>query len=255
MTTTSKPHGVAIVVRDLQVRAGQRTLLDAPSLELAADSVTALLGPSGAGKTTLLRVLAGLTAPDRGEVTFDGEVVSAQGDIRRAPGLRAVGYLPQDLGLWDHLRVIAHLQLVLAVAQPSASRRALRDEAMQWLDRLQLAPLARRRAGTLSGGERRRLALGRALATNPRLLLLDEAFTGLDYGLRDEMVAAVESWRAGHACTVVIVSHLREDTVQLAQQAVVVESGRIVERGPLDAMLRDPQSDFGKRFARGHEAS
>ena len=226
---TDATGGTAIslsAVRAIGTRG--EVLLDGLDLSLAAGSSTAVIGPSGAGKTTLLRLLAGLVAPAAGELRFDDAVVSRANEVLLPPGRRAVGYLPQDAGLWDHLRVAAHIELVLAASQPLATRRAIREQAGEWLGRLQLDRHARRRAGVLSGGERRRLALGRALAIRPRVLLLDEAFSALDYSLRDEMLALLTAWRAEHACTLIAVTHVREESVQLADNVVVLEAGRAV---------------------------
>lgn len=250
--------GVSVTVRGAGWGGAKRpvVLLDAVSLEIPAGSAWTLIGPSGAGKTTLLRVIAGFVAPSAGVVMMDGRHVAANGRILVEPGDRRIGYLPQDLGLWDHLTVEAHLDVAIKAGQPPCPRADRRARVRALAQQLGLGDMLPRRAGTLSGGERHRLAFGRAMAAEPRLLLLDEPFAGLDYALRDDLAAQFAQWRRATSTTVVVVTHLRDELAEIEGEAgsavadgvAVIESGRVAEIGPLDAIASRPQTAFAKRF-------
>lgn len=178
----------------------------------------AIAGPSGSGKTTLLRVIIGLEAPATGEVCWDGQLATHGGEIIIPPHLRGVGLVLQDLGLWPGCTVRRHLQL--------ATRDRAKVEPL--LGALGLAKLASRKPGTLSGGEQQRIALGAALACAPRLLVLDEAFQGLDAVLKEELLAFVDAWAAERHCAVLCVTHDPAEAARLrVQRLIVLESAQI----------------------------
>lgn len=204
----------------------------------------AVLGPNGAGKSTLLDVLSGLVRPDSAQVRLDGTtLVSAGGDERDAwiaPHARGVALLAQEALLFPHLSVRDNV--AFGPRSAGRSRAEARDIAERWLERVDATGLADRRPRRLSGGQAQRVAVARALATEPRLLLLDEPFGALDAGVAPAMrrlLAAVLVER-----TVVIVTHDPLDALALADRVIVLDEGRIVEEGPTREVLLNPRTEF-----------
>lgn len=189
----------------------------------AGARVTALFGASGAGKTSLLEVVAGLRRPDAGRVVLNGRVLDdARAGLHVPPRLRRVGYVPQDDTLFPHLTVAANLAYARAAA-PAARARVV--------DVLELGPLLPRRPASLSGGERRRAALARALLASPELLLLDEPLTGLDAPLRARVLAHLRRVRDEFAVPTLYVSHAPDEVLALADEVLVFERGAVARRG------------------------
>ena len=192
-------------------------------LELAR-GVTVLAGPSGAGKSTLLRIVAGLVRPDAGRVVLGGRVLHGPG-VDVPPFRRDVAYLFQEYALFPHLDVLDNVAYGLAArGVPREQRRA---RALEWLERLGLAALARARPRALSGGERQRAALARALAWTPRALLLDEPFAALDAATRLRVRDEVRATLAPLDVPVVLVTHDEADVAAFAAPVVRLERGRL----------------------------
>ncbi len=233
----------AIDVRELVVARGDFRL-GPLSLAIASGSRTALIGPSGAGKTTLLRCIAGLDTPSGGDVAFDGAslFVGAQGAI--APNRRGIGFVFQRGALWPHMTALEHLRFVA----PDLSREA----ALAGLARVGLdAAMAGRRPAALSGGEGQRLALARALATGPRVLLLDEPLASVDQDLRDELAQLVRGLAEEDGLTLVVVTHEREEALALADELAVLRGGRVIEHGPALELLQAPRTAHTAAFLSG----
>jgi len=217
------------------------------SLEVAfeLDGHAALLGPNGSGKSTVLDLLSGLRRAQRGRVTLDGETLldTATGRALR-PAARRLGQVLQDGALVPHLTVAENVAYPLTVR-----RRRDPDRVATLLARFGLAALAGQRPATLSGGERQRTALARALAAEPRWLLLDEPFAALDAAarpaLRQELLAVLDE----QGVPALMVTHEARDALGLGGQVLVIESGRIVEHGAAQALLRQPTSAFGAALA------
>ena len=175
-----------ITLDGVDYRTGTQSILRGVRLHLAAGDFVALVGPSGAGKTTLLRLIAGLIEPSAGRVVIDGRVAAdAAGAALVPPRQRHIGFVFQDLALWPHMRAEAHLDWPLRLARVGAEQRA--EKVAQLLDIVQLGHRRHCYPETLSGGEQQRLALARALAGDPKILLLDEPFASLDPHLRIEL--------------------------------------------------------------------
>jgi ABC-type sulfate/molybdate transport systems ATPase subunit len=212
---------------------------------VAAGETLAVLGPNGAGKSTLLDVLAGLLRPDSGHVLLEGmTLVSAGGgerDIFTAPHARGVGLLAQEALLFPHLSVRDNV----AFGPRSAGRSTLeaREIADRWLDRVDATGLADRR------GQAQRVAVARALATEPRLLLLDEPFGALDAGVAPAMRRLLAEVLGGR--TVVLVTHDPLDALALADRVIVLDGGRIVEEGPTREVLLNPRTEFTRLLTFG----
>jgi molybdate transport system ATP-binding protein len=186
---------------------------------------TALWGPSGAGKTTVANVIAGLIRPDRGRIALDGEVLvdRAQG-VFVAPERRRIGYVFQDGRLFPHLTVRQNL-LYGRMLTPRAQRSAALDDVVGLLD---LGLHLGRRPGLLSGGEKQRVAIGRALLSSPRLLLMDEPLASLDIARREEILPYIERLRDQAGVPIVYISHVRDEVERLASTVVRLDRGEVV---------------------------
>jgi molybdate transport system ATP-binding protein len=212
-----------MIALDIRLRQGA-FLLD---VTLTAQSKTlALYGPSGAGKTTLLNIIAGLAHPDEGRVAIDGVTfLDTSGRVDLSPRQRRVGYVFQELRLFPHLRVEKNLLYGRRFA-PSGERSVDFDQAV---DLLGIRPLLNRWPARLSGGEKQRVAIGRALLANPRLLLLDEPLAALDEMRRGEILTYIEKLRDAFAIPIVFVSHRISEVDRLAGDVAVLDQGRLVE--------------------------
>ena len=200
-------------VRGVSVSFGSRRVLDAVSLAVARAEVVALLGPSGSGKSTLLRVIAGLLAPDSGEVLLDGASVTAMPTHRRN-----VGLVFQDEQLFPHRTVVQNVEFGLRMQRwPSAERRERVEDLLQLVG---LSGFADRRVTELSGGEAKRVALARTLAPRPRVVLLDEPLTGLDRELHDGLVDELASLLRVTGTTALLVTHDRDEARLIADRVV-----------------------------------
>jgi molybdate transport system ATP-binding protein len=203
----------------------------------AAGGVTALFGRSGAGKTSVINAVAGLIRPDRARIVASDAVLvdTAQG-IWVPPHRRRIGYVFQDARLFPHLDVQGNLDYGGRFA-PSPPARA---EVARVIDMLDIGPLLRRRTGALSGGETQRVAIGRALLSAPRLLLLDEPLAALDDARKAEILPFLERLRDGAGVPILYVSHQVSEIARLAQDVVVLDRGRVLHAGPVGAVLADP---------------
>jgi iron(III) transport system ATP-binding protein len=222
-----------------------RALCDV-SFIVAAGENLAVLGPSGSGKSTALRLLAGLDAPDAGEVFLGGCVVSAPGRIVRPPHRRGLSLVFQDLALWPNLS--ARDNVSLGLAGLALSRREARARTAEALSRFGIEELADRKPGALSGGQQQRVALARAIAVRPTFLLLDEPYTGLDLVLKWRLLGEVRKLAALQDMTVILVTHDPLEAMALCRLAVVLDQGRLVEAGPFAQLLREPRSDLLRVF-------
>jgi ABC-type Fe3+/spermidine/putrescine transport system ATPase subunit len=223
--------GVSIELRSVAKALGGKSVLAGLSLEVPAGEWLALLGPSGAGKTTILRLVAGLERPDVGQVLLEGRDASGL-----APRDRGVGMVFQDLALWPALSVEAHL------------REVSRGDPRALLERFALRGLESKRPHELSGGERQRLALARAVARSPRILLLDEPFSGLDPLLRRSLAETLSDLHRERGLTTVYVSHYLEAPVTRASRVALLREGRIEQSGTLSELRAAPASEWVASF-------
>lgn len=203
-------------VRDVVVAFDETVVLDGVSLALSAGEVVALVGPSGSGKSTLLRVVAGIIVADRGTVRIDGV------DVTGAPThRRGVGMVFQDNQLFPHLSTLDNVVFGLKMAGQGRNER---DAAGRlWLERVGLAGFGDRRVTELSGGEAKRVALARTLATEPSVVLLDEPLTGLDRELHDRLAVDLAELLRETAMTAMLVTHDRDEADTVADRAVALD--------------------------------
>ena len=214
-------------------------------LEVEAGHTTALIGPNGSGKSTVCSVVAGLLDAENGHVVLGGRVLDGPGGFVRA-GRRQVALLSQEPGVFTHMSVLGNVVFALrcqGVSRLEATRRARAELAAVGADHL-----ASRSGGALSGGQAARVALARALATGPRLLVLDEPMAALDVTARQEMRRLVARRCAEEGLTLLLVTHDVLDLTALAEDVVVLERGRVVEQGPTARVLSAPRSDFVARL-------
>ena len=211
-----------IQVSGLTKRFGGALAVDQVSLAVAPGERVALVGPSGSGKTTLLRLLAGLEAPDAGEIRLRGALVSGPGR-QVAPHRRGLGFVFQGAALWPHLTVAGNVAFGLY----RWPRAAARERVVELLAQVELADQARRYPHELSGGEARRVALARALASGPNLLLLDEPLTSLDSELKARLLRWLLESTARTGATLVYVTHEAAEAAQVAERVLRMERGRL----------------------------
>jgi iron(III) transport system ATP-binding protein len=215
---------------------GERQVLVDVDLQVPASTLTAILGASGSGKTTLLRVVMGFLPADRGIVRVGDDVVVDAGRAFVPPHRRAIGYVAQEGALFPHLTVSGNVAFGLP--------RSERGDAGRVADVLTLVGLDRSYAGRfpheLSGGEQRRVALARALAPRPRLVLLDEPFSGLDPRLRTDTREAVLRALAAEGTTAVLVTHDQSEALSLGREVAVLRAGRLVQTAAPAVLYREP---------------
>ncbi len=236
---------MSIEIRDVSKGFGTHAALRGVSLTVPDGGLVALLGPSGAGKTTLLRLIAGLEAPDSGRILFDGRDVADRG--ARA---RGVGFVFQHFALFRHMTAFENVAFGLRV-KPRRDRpkeAQIREKVCELLRLVQLEGLAGRYPGQLSGGQRQRVALARSLAVEPRVLLLDEPFGALDAKVRHDLRRWLRRLHDDLRVTSVFVTHDQEEALEVADQVVVMNEGKIEQvGGPLEVYER-PATSFVCRF-------
>jgi len=236
---------VTIEVRNIVKTFGAFTALDHVDLRVETGELVALLGPSGSGKTSLLRIIAGLDWPDDGAVIFDGENA-----LERGAGERHVGFVFQHYALFRHMSVFENVAFGLRV-QPRAIRKSedqIRTRVKELLDLVQLDWLADRYPSQLSGGQRQRIALARALAIEPRILLLDEPFGALDAKVRKELRRWLRQLHDEIHVTSIFVTHDQEEALEVANRVVVMDKGRIEQIGTPGDVYDNPATAFVHGF-------
>jgi sulfate/thiosulfate transport system ATP-binding protein len=232
---------MAIDVRNVSKSFNGFKALEDVSLSVPDGSLTALLGPSGGGKSTLLRVIAGLEAPDAGEVLFSGEAVT------NLPAQdRGVGFVFQHYAAFKHMTVRDNIAFGLRIRK--RPREEIRDRVDELLALVHLGGWANRYPSQLSGGQRQRMALARALAVAPKVLLLDEPFGALDATVRKELRDWLRKLHDDVGVTTIFVTHDQEEALEVAQQVAVINAGRIEQTGTPDDLYERPVNPFVMSF-------
>ena len=232
---------MAIEAHGITKRYGAHTALEDVSVKVPDGSLTALLGPSGGGKSTLLRIIAGLEEPDAGSVRIAGE------DITRAPAQRrGVGFVFQHYAPFKHMTVEGNVAFGLTVRR--RPRAEVRARVAELLELVGLSHLGGRYPSQLSGGQRQRMALARALAVEPRVLLLDEPFGALDARVREELRAHLRRLHDEVHVTTIFVTHDQEEAMEIAEQIVVMSEGRVEQAGRPEDIYDRPANAFVMGF-------
>jgi sulfate transport system ATP-binding protein len=232
---------VAITVQQATKRFGSFVALDNVSLAIPGGSLTALLGPSGSGKSTLLRVIAGLETPDSGEVAILGEDATGL-----PPQKRGVGMVFQHYAAFKHMTVFDNVAFGLTIRK--RPKDEIRARVHELLALVQLDGLAKRYPSQLSGGQRQRMALARALAIEPKVLLLDEPFGALDARVRKELRAWLRHLHDDVHVTTVLVTHDQEEAMEVADRVVLMNEGRIEQVGKPRDLYEHPANEFVMSF-------
>ncbi|HEY2259687.1 MAG TPA: ABC transporter ATP-binding protein [Solirubrobacteraceae bacterium] len=223
---------------------GDREVLRDVGLDVPAGTLTAILGASGSGKTTLLRLIVGFIGLEAGTISVGGEVVAAAGVKPLAPDKRGVGYVAQEGALFPHLRVGENVGFGLSRAERKGAARTVEVLELVGLGEDYLA----RHPHELSGGEQRRVALARALAPRPALVLLDEPFSGLDASLRVETREAVLQALKDEGSTALMVTHDQAEALSMGREVAVLQSGRLVQTAAPEVVYRSPADLEVARF-------
>jgi sulfate transport system ATP-binding protein len=232
---------MSITVDRVSKRFGDFVALEDVSFEVPTGGLTALLGPSGGGKSTLLRVVAGLEPPDTGTIRISGE------DATPLPAReRDVGFVFQHYAAFKHMTVFENVAFGLRVRKQPRDR--VRDRVRELLELVQLHGLADRYPAQLSGGQRQRMALARALAVEPKVLLLDEPFGALDARVRRELREWLRRLHDDVHVTTLFVTHDQEEAMEVAEQIVVINQGRIEQSGSPRDVYDAPANDFVMTF-------
>ena len=232
---------MGIVVENISKNFGDFVALANVSLEVPSGSLTALLGPSGGGKSTLLRVIAGLEEPDSGTVILDGA------DLTESPAReRGVGFVFQHYAAFKHMTVRDNVGYGLKIRKKPKDE--IKDRVAELLALVHLDGFADRYPAQLSGGQRQRMALARALAVEPKVMLLDEPFGALDATVRKELRAWLRRLHDDVHVTTIFVTHDQEEAMEVAEQIVVLNNGRIEQEGTPRALYETPANEFVMSF-------
>ncbi|UHL65244.1 sulfate ABC transporter ATP-binding protein [Paralcaligenes sp. KSB-10] len=236
---------MSIELLDIRKQFGGFTALDNVSLDIPEGELVALLGPSGCGKTTLLRIIAGLEQADSGSVAIHGQDKTDQ-HVKN----RGIGFVFQHYALFRHMTVFDNIAFGLR-AKPRRQRppeTVIRNKVVELLDLVQLGWLGDRYPDQLSGGQRQRIALARALAVEPKVLLLDEPFGALDASVRKDLRRWLRNLHQNLKVTSIFVTHDQEEAMEVASQIVVMNKGRVEQVGSPAAVYDQPATPFVSRF-------
>ncbi len=243
-----RPENVrTIEARDLVKVYGGRRVVDGVSVEVRQGEIVGLLGPNGAGKTTTFYMVVGMVRPNRGKVLLDGRDISGKPMYRRAR--MGIGYLSQEPSIFRSLSVWDNVMAVLQVRGVPRKRR--KERCQELLEELRIARLYKSTAVTLSGGERRRLEIARALAADPAFLLLDEPFAGVDPIAIEDIQSIVATLR-DRGLGILITDHNVRETLAITDRSYILFDGRILTQGDAEFLANDPtarKSYLGERFS------
>lgn len=230
---------MSIEIKNIHKHFGDFTALNDISFTVNSGELTTLLGPSGCGKTTLLRIIAGLETSDTGRIFFDGI------DVTDTPvQKRGIGFVFQNYALFRHKTVADNIAFGLTLLKERPSQKEIDARVTELLDLVQLPHIKDRYPHELSGGQRQRIALARAIATNPKLLLLDEPFGALDAKVRKELRSSLRQIQKDIGITSIMVTHDQEEAITISDTIVVMNHGMIEQIGKADELFIKPNSEF-----------
>jgi lipopolysaccharide export system ATP-binding protein len=236
-STCDHPESAVLFADNLRKVYGGRAVVDGVSITVQPREIVGLLGPNGAGKTTSFYMIAGLVPLDAGNVNFRGHDISQMPMHRRAR--LGLGYLPQEESIFRKLSVRDNLLAILETRR-HLSRSERTDRADELLERFKITRLAKSLAITLSGGEKRRLAIARSLCTDPRLLMLDEPFAGIDPIAVEDIQRIVRDLRDNDGIAILITDHSVRETLSITDRAFLIHDGRVIMEGKSEELVNDP---------------
>ena len=236
-TTTAQANGLLLVTEGLMKEYSGRRVVNGVSVNVKAGEIVGLLGPNGAGKTTTFNMVVGVVKPDEGAVKFQAR------DITRLPMHKrarlGIGYLTQEPSVFRKLTVAENILAILETCKLSRDERAVRLKYL--LEELDLTPVAGSRAYQISGGEKRRLEITRALVTSPRLMLLDEPFSGIDPIAVYEVQKIVRRLK-DRGLGILITDHNVRETLKLIDRGYIIHKGQVLVEGSSDFLTNDPKA-------------
>jgi lipopolysaccharide export system ATP-binding protein len=239
-------------VQNLEKYYGRRKVVDGVSFTVEQGEIVGLLGPNGAGKTTSFRMTIGIVDPDGGKVIFDGLDVTKLQFFKRAQA--GMGYLAQEPSVFKQLTVEDNLMAILET-RPGMNRKARKHRQDELLGQFGLTHIRRTKANRVSGGERRRLEIARSLITEPKLILLDEPFAGIDPKTVGEIQDAIRELAEVYNLGILITDHQFRETLEVTDRTYVIREGRVFAYGDREAIINDPEVRrhyIGERFDVGH---
>lgn len=229
--------GNLLTTIDLVKRYGNRTVVNRVSYSVGQGEIVGLLGRNGAGKTTSFRITIGMITPDGGQVLFNGEDLANLPMYKRAQ--RGIGYLSQEPSVFQRLTVRQNLLAIFECMRLSRRERSLRTDAL--LDQFGLRHLEAQLARNLSGGERRRLEIARALVTEPQLILLDEPFSGVDPIAVEGLQREITRLRVDHGIAILLTDHNVRETLSVTDRSYIIHEGQVIAEGTPRDLINDPK--------------
>ncbi len=224
-----------------------RLIVNNITFQVEEGELLALLGPTGCGKTTTLRMIAGLETPSRGEIWLNGKPASANGKNLIPPATRHLGMVFQDLALWPHIAVQGHVEFPIS---KRLNKQLRKERVEEILHQFKLEDYRYRYPYTLSGGQQQLVALARALALNPRILLMDEPFSNLDVTIKEDMYKELIGLQRELKITILYVTHDHQEAFLLAQRVAVMNEGKIEQIATPEEIYLHPASEFVAKFIR-----
>ena len=236
-STLRHPETAVLYAKGLRKTYGGRAVVDGVSITVQPREIVGLLGPNGAGKTTSFYMIAGLIPADAGSVSFGGHDISKLPMHRRAR--LGLGYMPQEESVFRKLSVLDNLLAILET-RPNLNRAERLERAHELLGRFGISRVAKSLAITLSGGEKRRLAIARSLCSDPTMLMLDEPFAGIDPIAVEDIQRIVRELRDRDGLAILITDHSVRETLKITDRAFLIHDGRVILEGESDDLVNDP---------------
>jgi ABC-type Fe3+/spermidine/putrescine transport system ATPase subunit len=227
----------------IQKKYKRSLIINDMSFSMPKGKITVILGPSGAGKTTILRLIAGLEKPNKGEIYFGDDVVSSPSYILE-PRKREIGMVFQNLALWPHMIILQNIMFVM----DEKNREMKEKKVHNLLEMVNLKHKAKKFPSELSGGEKQRVAIIRALASNPEILLLDEPFSNLEKSLRENLVEEFKMLISSLNLTVIYVTHNQEEGFSIAEKIIIIKDGLLHQEGDTESVYYNPRDLFTAEF-------
>ncbi len=231
---------------------GTSKILNDISLTISKSSFTSILGPTGSGKSSVFRLIAGLDEIESGEVYINQRLATKDSQILLKPHKRAVGLVFQDIALWPHLSIYKNLEFPLKSLKYPKAKIIKRIHEM--IDLMNLKDLEKRYPHQLSGGQQQLAGIARALVADPDIILMDEPLASLDYHLKKDLRKKIKNLHETSKKTFVYITHDQEEAFELSDEIIILDGGRLIEKGKPEKLLTDPVQDFTKYYlkARGH---